>query len=1600
MARRGEVALNGFGGVGFGPISVSTRGRVSIPSLVPPTPLPALNDLETISNSMFGLPNPNLDDVVARQLAAQASSPITPVIDYAAMTPEAQARFAARAEQLHNEHPDLNGSQIVSIASSGGELEEMVRSLSINPEPRPWWKHLGSHVGRSFHSVFVAAPEWLWKNTIVDAFQEFAEVSGIPAEMAQKLSPGQIATVWMDVLAPGVWGTYENGQFVEPEDWADGARWFAGGIDIVARLTMDPTIIASKFRAVRALPLGLNKLLRVERQVGTAAAARAQRLAQLAARDPEKARAAAKGLIAGERKLVNFLAGNLSSKDVIASALGHTRVQRFLEDAARFADDSLGTARLLEKYGMPVRGSAITPHHIEYIMQGARRRGTAGASDRLVDLLTGTFGDTSLAEIDEVVKRYGTIRHLRDTSADLERWYKGVRKTGEDRLMTVPTLAELKATPMIAKGAPTPGQFAQFGQEAADAGFDSYTDLLARVGDEFNTAAKEIGIAGRINGVHEAEQLLDGFRAAAPISPLGYLPSSKVKDILGFDHATIGEGFRKMLGNTPVAGRVVHRLSFEMLPHSSVVPEGDPNYWVQFQRLGKAFGLDPEETTQYIQRAVSAPSERALQTVSDEMVKSGYRRLGITDDQYAEFLRASGNQRRDLYAKVGNRVYHAPFLESQRWNVVHLADPNFLKMVTRYSNANGVNWPSLLERGGYRLHVTRIFDTFNNTMKRLWVSRPATGMRVALETQARAKAMGYSSAYSHPLTFLAIMTAPYSPKTADRMLGRTLKMSAWVRGFDEETRELISNTVARSTDLGMNQMLFEAGLLSTKTYARRQVLKVENVRKLKGAGAMNQYRLAQHKILVEDVLNDRLAVRILSEGEEAAKEWLGTLDGVNYMRRLGRKNADQHFSDMVHYLDDHAALDDAVRPKLLAGTLSPEDLIGKEAAEIVGSAVDNIGAFVDGEGLRLTLDKLTKRFLSNPEWLGRQVTYKFELWDDVMRRVERYDAQAARLGRPLVDRARIKTLIVGGVESGGEKTIEAAILRTARKETQAKLKHLFFDFQEQGRIADLFRFAFPFGNAYQEVLSRWAGILVERPYVAHNMAQAWKAAEDVPGFSYTDPATGERYFHVPVVSWLAKFAGLRVPNPITGMLDGVAMPFAFNLKGVNLITGYGLAPGMGPIVQIPVGWLTRNRPNFAEVRELIFPFGQGSLLEDIAPGWFKQLRAFVQADERNEDYARVVSELMMGRLYTLFSQIRDATASGNLAEVAELRRQVQQVDADDFQTQARTIFAIRAASSFAFPATIRERTPWTKIVSFYREIAEVDPRLADHLLVSQYGPEILTFVQGKTEAIKGRKGARPPTAKARNLYLSDPEYRELVDAYGDPAWDLFKELWTDKVDPDELDEQLRNGSRRRIPLPELKDAAEARVGWNMYFAMSDQIDKRLAERNLVNLNSKPATDLAALKAEYVRSLSIAFPAWAAERESSGQGRGRRHRDIVSLATLAGLESLASLETVQGLRAYFHLRAQLLDELRTRGMSSLQSNRALVIKRQWDSKIAQLVKQYPAFARIWGRYLERDDLRPLRPVYYGAGGRQQAGLTLSSGAFDVPFVPVEPDQEAS
>lgn len=804
-------------------------------------------------------------------------------------------------------------------------------------------------------------------------------------------------------------------------------------------------------------------------------------------------------------------------------------------------------------------------------------------------------------------------------------------------------------------------------------------------------------------------------------------------------------------------------------------------------------------------------------------------------DYVATYLtREIAENAKALGTKVGDDLFPAesPLLYSEYLNsLVPLPDARAMRRATS-TLKKWVDTP-------FFTRAVSALDQGQSVWKRMTLLRGAYTARVIGEEQLRMAAAGMDSIFAHPLSFIAGLVADDSRFA--KMFTQAGRRATDVRG--EGFVDDLGNPVKEFQD-AQNTAQFGGWVDQKRLQSDEWTIYTpadEGFRKALADG-------------IGELHNDTIARAIaqadgnLDDVKEAL--WSGPLRGkrtdMSYTHPIlsTREGSDRYVDYLWEGIQYRTRSDPVLLEAIATGRIGGE-LIGKFDAQMRWSNSDAITAHVDnmtnlpaavkGRRADVLLDRVG--FFDNAtswafsylatkptNYLSRSQTFKQRYWQrieemvpwmtDDVRAAAIANAQKAKLpGAQLkrMQRAPVQASISAETASRTLDDFDMVAKSWALDET----KDLLYDLTNRGQFFDMFRVVFPFGEAWKEVITRWAKISVENPKVFRRGQQVMNGARgldpdaDGRGFFYKD-INGEEVFAYPFSRQLSNLA-IGMPVDMTG-----------RVAGLSLMTE--VLPGVGPVVQVPAAALVPDTPDWDFVRDFMFPYGETDysqgFVESMLPGYLRNLRQAVEGGDPRL-FANTVSQV---------SDYLESTGDYDLSRPDEIARLIE-----DSREYAKKLYALRSAAQFfsptaPYPETLLETEEGDELL-MRREVVEDLRRLQDEAVanggtrddgvdefVARYGIDMLRSSQGMTTSLVP---FLPVSTEAAEWERGN---RGVVKDYN-LVWGLFAPVGdSESFDQGAYQRQLARGDRKPLTPEQRIQLANYSIGRYIYA----QAEKRVS----------------------------------------------------------------------------------------------------------------------------------------------------------------------------
>jgi hypothetical protein len=642
----------------------------------------------------------------------------------------------------------------------------------------------------------------------------------------------------------------------------------------------------------------------------------------------------------------------------------------------------------------------------------------------------------------------------------------------------------------------------------------------------------------------------------------------------------------------------------------------------------------------------------------------------------------------------------------------------------------------------------------------------------------------------------------------------------------------------------------------------------------------------------------------------------------------------------------------------------------KKFGDILPEAVDfKVPPFaVDRKFLDRTVESLFKWFGTQPTNVASRIpVFKSSYWsksrelisisDDSVKAKIVDGAKKAGLNKREI--ARIERTASAGKEGISDANL---IENLAKGFAVEKVKGLLYDITQERRFWEASRWLFPFGNAYQEVLTTWASILKRQPQVAARFQTTWDGAAQPndtldptgKGFFYKNPINNKVMFNYPgsdiFQNWMlgdsAPDTNVRVNMPVYA-------------QSVNIAAT--LLPGFGPVIQLPASFIVNNMPEENFVSKIVFGDFAPTNVKDpkeiakrlgFVPAWADKFGTlfFNQGENTQGVFGNTVIDTYKALLY-----------AGKISDETEEKANAGM---DEAVKAAKRIYMFRAFSQLLGPAgsvqPIYELTDQNLDYFFFETLADeyrtikrannFDDVLATQEFIEKYGINPLPLTVSKTISIE-----KYPTTvegadflkKNRELYEKYPLvawYLEPPPAYAEFSFDSYKKAL------------LQN--KRAYRTPEQWAVAKNKL------LGAVALDAFEREINIIGNNSKEAK---ALRDRKKKQLQQQYWGYGTPGIVGSPTKPSIDMQIEQLIKMVNDESLSSFSTVQSAKKYLAIRQDIINSFVNAGLSETiwkTSAKYAATRAALRNEALKLIEENPDFGPMFDTLLSRE----LEPEY--------------------------------
>lgn len=548
-----------------------------------------------------------------------------------------------------------------------------------------------------------------------------------------------------------------------------------------------------------------------------------------------------------------------------------------------------------------------------------------------------------------------------------------------------------------------------------------------------------------------------------------------------------------------------------------------------------------------------------------------------------------------------------------------------------------------------------------------------------------------------------------------------------------------------------------------------------------------------------------------------------------------------------------------------------------------------------------------------------------------------------------------------------------AIEGESRRYALDRTKNLLYDLSERTRFEEIMSNVMPFFAAYQEVMTRWAGLSVRNP------AFVLRASRNFNLFLQNFDAEDENGNQVFVVRLGELFEGLeaKVPEGIpvfggenlfgkTAVLGEYALDF--NFKSASMVS-MG-KPGFGPAFTIPVNETVLKTPNAAEIKETLFgkhsPEGDSAgarIIDSVFPTAGSTLiSTLFNTREKQRTKSMVMADLQAE--YTLNGQVIETVSDWNDFE-----------DEVDDRTQA--LLNIRMIANLGLPIPYVAKSAHYEIITEYQTIMRATPdkydsgkptgsEAADAWLLTNH-PELWAVLGRQTRVATVASG----TIEGNEMYEKNKEFildNKAIGSFltGGLGSSLDVQF---EFNAATFRKELATGQREYQTVEEKYKRASATAGW---FLVNEMMSGVYAQQDYLRLNNLPS-DLNAASNANLLAQKQAIHDYAVKKYPSFQEALDDYNSTTEKAeVIHAMQRYVDSDIQRGrpelphMAAYLEQRTKIIKTMAERArmsgnldMQYLSHPRNSDLKLLWEWERIRL-SQVSDFTDFFMRFLENDD----------------------------------------
>jgi hypothetical protein len=524
-------------------------------------------------------------------------------------------------------------------------------------------------------------------------------------------------------------------------------------------------------------------------------------------------------------------------------------------------------------------------------------------------------------------------------------------------------------------------------------------------------------------------------------------------------------------------------------------------------------------------------------------------------------------------------------------------------------------------------------------------------------------------------------------------------------------------------------------------------------------------------------------------------------------------------------------------------------------------------------------------------------------------------------------------------------------MQAAKRESLKEMRDLLYELGKRTRFQEVVGNLSPFFGAYQEVISKWAGIAVRNPVFVARGTRYYGLANDEDNRIFLD-----------LTDLFDNEVAEKVINgiPYAGWIQPMLANQAVTVNPGSIMI-WNASPGVNPGASFVLGEIAIKEPSLGEMFTFFQPYGASEsssrfmrALESVAPTIIKRLP--VAGTSNYNKMTGLIAQDVIGQMIRdgRFIDLDNFDSIG--AELTEeVKRRTQQV------------MALHAVAGAALPVSIAVTSPDYKLMEAYRKVeSALGFEKAVIWLLETY-PDYWNIARRRTQL---RNGVAAYTKAGSALKEQHERFANANPKIGDfVLGEVGAEDTVSTFSYHAYVSALAEGNTERLDaLETLKNNASS-VGWVEYRARIAPVQQALltkfdaGDTRSMSYNAKGNEVEKAQRDIILNDLRSKYPGWFDDYQSS-QGNTVLRGVLASFTTLVN-EHATEFDyrpEVKYIRDYLAERFLIQEELRDRPNKSLRNDANADLYTYWVKKHIEWGRN-ETFGSTLVRYFNNDFISP-------------------------------------